>query len=312
VKSLKLLRGLAARGVVPVLATLLLSAQATAGALPTGKWWGITFDDVSNLTAEVDAVSAMPQKPFVRIVFDNGTKPGDYSAAVSQLGSHAYLMGEILDSTDLPRFSTSAYASRVTTWLNAFGSQINLWETCNECNGVTWVGSGSAAKAIDAIKQVKSRGLAAAITLYLCPDSVPEEQDPVAWALKNIPSDVRSQVDAALISYYPGDCGGSPDWTSLFVNLADAFPNAKVGLGEIGTANPSSNAQAQAILTKYMTLDVPVSSYITGGFWWYAAETMVPRSQPLWSTFVNLMSPGYVPPPTSTPPKRCQKKKRSC
>jgi hypothetical protein len=85
-----------------------------------------------------------------------------------------------------------------------------------------------------------------------------------------------------LISWYPDQCPcEKPDWAVVYTTLASIFPNAKVGFGEIGTANPQGGSVYEKNeITMYYPLGrtlagLPIS-YVGGYFWWYAAEEMVP------------------------------------
>src|SRR5262245_58857473 len=51
----------------------------TGGAAVAERIWGVTIDDVSNLTAIVDALQKLPARPTARVVFDKGVAPADYA-----------------------------------------------------------------------------------------------------------------------------------------------------------------------------------------------------------------------------------------
>ena len=85
-----------------------------------------------------------------------------------------------------------------------------------------------------------------------------------------------------MISWYPDQCRGeNPNWSAVYAKLASLFPNAKVGFGELGTANPEngSSYEVNEISTYYpmgKTLASLPANYIGGYFWWHSAEEMVP------------------------------------
>ena len=80
---------------------------------------------------------------------------------------------------------------------------------------------------------------------------------------------IRLGLNYALISWYPDQCTGErPNWPWVYATLADIFPNAKVGFGELGTANPErgSNFEINEVSTYYpMAKSVSVSADISGG-----------------------------------------------
>jgi hypothetical protein len=75
--------------------------------------------------------------------------------------------------------------------------------------------------------------------------------------------------------------GENPNWPVVYTKLGQIFPNAEVGFGELGTANPENGSafEKNEINTIY-PLKAGVgglpSNYISGVFWWYAAKEMVP------------------------------------
>lgn len=135
-----------------------------------------------------------------------------------------------------------------------------------------------------------------ALTLYEnegCGDG-PRELSPVAWAERYVPVRVRSGLDDVLLSYYEPQCEGrrpSPgEWTRRSA-LRRLFPRARVGFGEIGlpkAATPSTRATAASIIAYYYGLRIALPYFVGGGFYWYFAEDMVPRSgSPLWAALAR-------------------------
>jgi hypothetical protein len=86
------------------------------------------------------------------------------------------------------------------------------------------------------------------------------------------------------------------NWPAIFEKLAGLsgiFPNAYVGFGEIGTANPDYGQPDEINLVNTFypmvrngivwpgtaaQISFMKSRYIGGYFWWYAAQEMVPRA----------------------------------
>jgi hypothetical protein len=105
---------------------------------------------------------------------------------------------------------------------------------------------------------------------------------------------IRKNVNYVLISWYPDQCNNiTPDWPAIFEKLASIFPNAYVGFGELGTANPDGGQpDEQALISTFYPMvrngiNWPGTSaevaymqqhYVGGYFWWYFAEEMVPRT----------------------------------
>jgi hypothetical protein len=49
----------------------------------------------------------------------------------------------------------------------------------------------------------------------------------------------RLGLNYVFISWYPDQCAGEePNWVVVYTKLAETFPNARVGFGEIGTDLP--------------------------------------------------------------------------
>src|SRR5690242_4138855 len=58
---------------------------------------GVTFDNVSKVAAKVTALSNIAKFPTLRVVFDAGTSPSDYSGALQKFRPVSYIMGELVD-----------------------------------------------------------------------------------------------------------------------------------------------------------------------------------------------------------------------
>jgi hypothetical protein len=265
-------------------ALLVLSGPAPAAPprpLPT-PLYGVTVDAIDNLEDIVAALESLPKRPTARIVFDEDMPPREYVEAVDSIGQVSYIMGEILDSQYLKRYTVNRYARRTSKYLKAFGSKVDIWEIGNEVNG-EWVGKPRAVvrKIATAYRQAKVKKYRTALTLIYnegCWDNPDNEM--FNWADKYIPRSMKSGLDYVLVSYYEEDCNNlRPDWTAVFARLAGMFPNSKIGFGETGTKAASEKAD---YLTRYYTLSIPQPSYIGGYFWWYFKDDQVPSTQPLW------------------------------
>jgi hypothetical protein len=255
--------------------------------------YGVTVDDVSNLSQIVASSRRLPHRPATRIYFSVREPPRYYAAAVRRLRPVSYLMGELLDSSDERSIGTAAYGRRVRAYLKAFGRSVDLWEIGNEVNG-NWTGPYRrvSAKLTRAYDEVSARGLRTALTLYDnsgCGDG-PGEMSPVAFSRRYVPARVRDGLGYVFLSYYEDNCNGirprAAQWTSYFRRLHVLYPRARLGFGEIGMNNPVTSktmAAAKSLIGYYYGLRIKLPYYVGGYFWWYYDEDCLPySSEPLW------------------------------
>ncbi len=270
----------------PALAAQTLTATAVGTPIPT-PLYGVTVDDISELPAIIESLQRLARKPTARIVFDETVGPAYYRKAAIAMSSVSYLMGEILDSAYVRRYSVNGYLNRTTRYLDSMGDTIHIWEVGNEVNG-EWLGTTASvvAKISGAYDLVKARGKVTALTLYYNEDCWSRRANEMfTWAQKNIPERMKQGLDYVLVSYYEEDCNDlRPDWPTVFAKLAAMFPNSKIGFGEVGTSDPARKAET---LTRYYTMKIDQPNYIGGHFWWYFREDMVPWTEPLWTTLNN-------------------------
>ena len=81
-------------------------------------------------------------------------------------------MGELVDSSAAKSYTVASYRQRAVDFVNAFGSQVDLWEVGNEVNG-EWVGQHLAGGGQDRrppIEVVTDAGGRTALTLYYNPN----------------------------------------------------------------------------------------------------------------------------------------------
>jgi hypothetical protein len=267
----------------PILAAQTSAALAATTPIPA-PLYGLTIDDISELPSIVESLKRLSRKPTARIVFDETMGPAYYRKAAITLSSVSWLMGEILDSAYVKRFSVTGYLNRTTRYLDSMGDIVHIWEVGNEVNG-EWLGTTASvvAKITGAYDLVKARGKVTALTLYYNEDCWSRRSNEMfTWAQANIPERMKLGLDYVLVSYYEEDCNDlKPDWPTVFAKLAAMFPNSRIGFGEIGTTDPALKAD---YLTRYYTMRINQPNYIGGHFWWYYREDMVPWTLPLWST----------------------------
>lgn len=275
---------------------------------------GITIESVDELEATVAAVAAHTRVPTVRIVFQASEPPATYTSLVNRLYPQAYLMGELLDSDAMAGTTVEQARARAQAYLDAFGDRIDIWEVGNELNG-SWVGTSPAeinAK-VQAMYDVMAArpGTATAITLnyWSGPDCYERSWEPTLTYAPTIPASVRDGVSYVLLSVYETACDPPQQPTTaqmgtLLTELGALFPNARLGIGELGAQGRADGlpqdptlAEKQRIATRYYgmhsALQQAVGPRFAGGyFWWYYQQDAVPMNRPasLWSTLDALMS----------------------
>lgn len=266
-----------------------------------GYLYGVTTDAVDHLPDIVNSLSSLPVKPTTRIVFDEYVAPSYYSSAVNQIYQVSYVMGELLDSYYVKQYSIAQYKARVTEYLNAFPSGVDIWEVGNEVNG-EWLGTidSVVAKITDAYDQVEASGGKTALTLYYngaydngrptnnnCWENPANHM--MTWAKTNLPDRMKSGLDYVLVSYYESDCLNIvPDWQAVFDELATVFPNSKLGFGEVGTTG--TTAVKEEYLRRYYSYQISTPNYIGGHFWWYFKQDMVPKSKYMWTVLAEALA----------------------
>jgi hypothetical protein len=267
-------------------------ASAPARALPS-PLYGVTIDNVADLPAIVASSRSLGHRPTTRIYFDVKHGARYYLSAVTTLRQSSYLMGELLDSSDETKISTSAFSRRVESYLTALGRRVDIWEIGNEVNG-NWTGPYAtvSAKLRAAYHDVAARGYATALTLYYnahCGDGS-HELSPTAFSSRYVPRAVRAGLGYVFVSYYEDACHhirpSATTWTSFFRRLHALYPSARLGFGEVGMtspATPATLATAKSLLTHYYSLRIPLPYFAGGYFWWYYYEDCLPHTtKPLW------------------------------
>ncbi len=256
---------------------------------------GITIDNVDQVAVMVERLRALRQRPMVRIVFDVPEPPSSYAHAVRAIAPHADILGQIADSSELARISKDALVTRTRAYLAAFGSQVDLWEIGNEVNG-EWTGTPRdvVAKVTATYDVVHAAGKPTAVTLYYNPNCWEKaDHEMFRWTSAHLPQRLRTGVDYAFISYFEQDCNNlrPTNWTSVFRQLRDLFPTARLGFGEVGlteAATPATLRRASDVMRHYYAISVPIRGYVGGYFWWYGAQDILGRDAALWSQFSAL------------------------
>jgi hypothetical protein len=266
------------------------AASATLRDLPPGPVYGVTIDDIANIKSVVSAAEAMPYMSTTRVYLDPSEPASYYKSALQQVAPHTYIMGEILDSSDMKSMTVSAEHTRVSSLLSTLRSSVDVWEVGNEVNG-NWTGSYStgAQMLVNTYNQVAADGDRSALTLYEdswapnnCGDGT-SELTPQQYSSRYVPASVRHGIDYVLLSWYPTQCSGLSGnvpvstITAEIQGLHALYPNALIGFGELGLPRPtnsSTEAKAERIMAYYYGIAIKEPYYIGGCFWWYWDEDL--------------------------------------
>lgn len=301
----------------------LTGTGATSGG-GAAALWGLTFDDVSNVSALTTVLTSMVMRPTTRIVFDTGNNPTSvYLSPITTFAAHSAIMGELIDSSYMTSYTAASAATWTASYYSALHGVVNIWEIGNEVNG-DWLSTLSDGS--DVMPKIEAMydgitanaGTVTALTFFY--EGEPSEpnnciaadhggNDMFTWINTNFqlslpvgsrPAEtekIRTGLNYALISWYPDQCPGeNPNWATVYTNLSAIFPNAKVGFGELGTANPQNGSafEASEIATYYAmrpSVGGLPSTFIVGNFWWYAAEELSP-----WPGFATASFPSGMGP----------------
>lgn len=264
----------------------MVPAAGASPSVPNSPLFGVTIDRTAHIATVVTAERQLPERLTTRVYFNVSEPATHYRVAVSKLHAVSWVMGELLDSSDAERISTSAFQERVETYLSTLGSSVDIWEIGNEVNG-NWTGSykTGAAKIEEAYDDVAAAGAKTALTLYAneyapdhCGDG-PDEPTPLAYSQRFVPKAVRDGLSYVFESYYPTECENtyptSAQVASEMRKLHRLYPNARLGFGEIGLPRPVTDrtlTKAETIINWAYSLDPGLSYYVGGYFWWYAYE----------------------------------------
>lgn len=272
--------------------------------------YGLTIDDINNVSQVVAMEKTLPVVPTTRVVFDWNSKssyePASYYApAIKSLDPVSGVMGELLDSGYEKGVTPTTFNTMVESYLKTLGSTVNIWEIGNEVNG-NWTGSYSNGSTLltDAYNDVAATGAQTALTLYAneygannCGDGA-SELTPVQYSNEYVPAAVRDGLTYVFESYYPTQCSPTTYPTSAQVAtemtaLHAVYPNAQLGFGEMGLPNQatsSTDATAEKVMSWAYSLNPNLSFYVGGYFWWYGAEDLVSTTEPLYTYFVSALN----------------------
>src|ERR1700694_2537932 len=127
---------------------LLLGASSSVLGQVPAPIHGVTVEDTHNVTTEpfqsqvVTALGHLTVGPTTRIVFTPPRPASDYQAATARISTVSYIMGMPVDSSSMSSISVANYLTRFEDYVTTLGSNVDIWEICNECNG-DWLGKSS-------------------------------------------------------------------------------------------------------------------------------------------------------------------------
>ncbi|HAZ14543.1 MAG: hypothetical protein A2X86_15540 [Bdellovibrionales bacterium GWA2_49_15] len=264
--------------------SLSLSAQTLEARPLPDPLYGVTIDRTDKLSKILDSLRRLSKRPTTRIVFDEFVAAREYQDAASAIFNVSYVMGELLDSFYVNKYSVADYEKRAQEYTSLLKDKVDLWEVGNEVNG-EWLGATAdvVAKVTRAAKVVKQSGGRTAMTLYYNPNCYEKPANEMfTWAEANINAELKGLLDYVLVSYYEDDCNGYvPNWQQVFDRLSKLFPGKKLGIGECGTTKKSKK---KALVQRYYSMKVTTPNFIRGNFWWYFWQDMVPYRNSLWAT----------------------------
>ena len=259
------------------------AAQYSLRPLPDSLY-GVTIDRTDKLSKILDSLRRLSKRPTTRIVFDEFVAAREYQVATNAIFNVSYVMGELLDSFYVNKYSVTDYEKRAQEYTSLLKNKVDLWEVGNEING-EWLGTTPdvVTKITKAARVVKQAGGRTAITLYYNPNCYAKPSNEMfTWAGTNINTELKGLIDYVLVSYYEEDCNGYiPNWQQVFDRLAQIFPGKKLGVGECGTKKSSKK---KALVQRYYSMKVTTPNFIKGNFWWYFWQDMVPYKNSLWTT----------------------------
>ncbi|HEX7609813.1 MAG TPA: hypothetical protein VF380_03985 [Solirubrobacteraceae bacterium] len=274
---------------------LLCLAAAPGAAAQPAPLYGITIDRITRLPVTLAGLAALPRRPTTRVYFDAREPASYYAQALPQIHAVGGVLGELLDSSDEHSVSVAAYGERVESYVRTLSASVDIWEIGNEVNG-NWTGpyEAVAARIGEAYDIVHAAGGRTALTLYAnnfgpenCGDGT-SELTPAQFSSSYVPARVATGLDYVLLSYYPTQCGNrepsSAQVAQYLEELHAIYPNARLGIGEVGLPRPASKsaaAKAKQIMQWAYALAPGVPYYAGGYFWWYGAQDVLRPRAPL-------------------------------
>ncbi|MGE4241260.1 hypothetical protein [Ramlibacter sp.] len=283
-------------------AQVMAPSQASAIAPRAWPWLGVTTDDPNvDTAAQIEALSALPRRPALRVVLDEGTPPSSYVDSVRRLAAVADVMALPVDSSWMKDIDAKRAGERAHRYLRALGDAATIWEVGNEVNG-NWVGRDPVPKIEAMFDVARAHGKKTALTFFHENPATPGH-DMLPWIDTHIPPGhrLRAGLDYVLVSYYEDENGGhrltQREIDAIFTGLARRFPAAKVAFGEFGWGReiPRDAATRAELIGRFHSYTTLEPAFVGGGFYWHFRQTMSPKSKPDHALLVKALSPRAPP-----------------
>ena len=255
---------------------------ARAHQSTTAPWLGFTMEDFSNYAADLDKLAGMAGPyAWVRFVFQPGTTPADYTAAVNYAKAKGIkVLGLPVDSSSDTSYTHAQYFQRYTNFIAALPT-IDAWEVGNEVNG-GWSSADIAGRVADVAAYCKAQGRKTYLTLFWQLNTASDTFSMFNWIAANLPASVCANLDYAGFSQYQEQALMGAAFDQVMRRMQAEFPNQQIGLGELGywidkqrywrAYSAKVPAAKRAILEQYYKASLGYAGANGGCFWWNFAS----------------------------------------
>lgn len=257
---------------------------------------GVTVEQLIAPGRALSFLEQVPGRETVRVVLEPGRPLTDYQPLVRELASHADVMLQLADSSELAALTEDEMGARARAAVELFGDHVTIWEVGNEPNG-QWAGSSAseiAGKVNVAAQIVRATGGKTAVTFNYWdrPDCYSEDwEDPLTFAaFLNFPPDY------IFLSIYESACvppqhPGTEALGEVLGKLGARYPQALLGIGEIGAQGAEDGqpepdtAEKERVARYYHGIDSELRKivgdrYVGGYFWWYFVRDVITADDP--------------------------------
>ncbi|BDA63250.1 arabinogalactan endo-1,4-beta-galactosidase [Actinomyces capricornis] len=267
--------------------------RALISAAPKDSVLGVTFtrpptaQEMQGLAQRLGGAG----RSAVRIVIDHPASPGvmdSWKSAIDTLRAQGVqIVGQICDSYQMADFDETSWDARVSTLLTAL-PDLEAWEVGNELGG-SWLGPNALQRMVRAARAVRERTDATTVlTLYYQLGLDTAETSVFNMARQVNASGLAGLLDVVGLSVYPQwhPLGTAAD--RVLTTLATAFPQARVGVTELGYGGARLGGpwwfgdKADQTVGRSAVIDHVTSAALGRSdawgapFWWYFLEDEAP------------------------------------
>ena len=239
----------------------------------------VTMESVSTYQTDMNKLAAM-SGPFawVRIVFQEGAAPSNYTAAVNYAKSLGIkILGQPVDSSADADYTDSQFMIRMNQFVTAFPN-IDVWEIGNEVNG-GWSSPSVAARTANVAAYFKALGHKTHLTLFWqLNTTLTTNYSLFNWISNNLPSSVRANLDYVGLSLYQEQAPIGAAFDQVMRRLQVEFPNKPIGLGELGyweddqqfwqAYSTNVTTARDIVLSQYYNASLGYANSFGGCYWW--------------------------------------------